>query len=131
MTQHHMCFSALIGMQLWNMTEIKIAQGAKQTGGKLAGNKVTADIAYYREVEEGKDVFSPNRFPYADTTEHLLEFVSKLQKLSKKPVGFKIVISDSHSVEELAVAMQKHKEAGHALPDFITVDSYFKTVQFA
>ena len=110
-------------MRFCRMTEIKIAQGAKQTGGKLSGTKVTADIAYYRGVPEGKDIFSPNRFPYADTTEHLLEFVSKLQKLSRKPVGFKIVISDSHSVEELAKAMQKHKEAGSTLPDFITVDS--------
>ncbi len=110
-------------MRFCRMTEIKIAQGAKQTGGKLAGSKVTADIAYYRSVPEGKDVFSPNRFPYADTTEHLLEFVSKLQELSRKPVGFKIVISDSHSVEELAKAMQKHKESGNTLPDFITVDS--------
>jgi len=110
-------------MRFCRMTEIKIAQGAKQTGGKLAGKKVTADIAYYRGVEEGKDIFSPNRFPYADTTEHLLDFVSQLQELSQKPVGFKIVISDTKSVEELALAMQKHKEAGKTLPDFITVDS--------
>lgn len=110
-------------MRFCRMTEIKIAQGAKQTGGKLSGTKVTADIAYYRGVPEGKDIFSPNRFPYANTTEQLLEFVSKLQKLSRKPVGFKIVISDSHSVEELAKAMQKHKEAANTLPDFITVDS--------
>ena len=110
-------------MRFCRMTEIKIAQGAKQTGGKLAGKKVTADVAYYRGVAEGKDLFSPNRFPYADTTKHLLEFVSKLQKLSGKPVGFKIVISDADSVKELALAMQKHKEAGGTLPDFITVDS--------
>ncbi|SFV65402.1 Glutamate synthase [NADPH] large chain [hydrothermal vent metagenome] len=110
-------------MRFCRMTEIKIAQGAKQTGGKLAGKKVTADVAYYRGVAEGKDLFSPNRFPYADTTKHLLEFVSKLQKLSRKPVGFKIVISDADSVKELALAMQKHKEAGGTLPDFITIDS--------
>jgi glutamate synthase domain-containing protein 2 len=110
-------------MRFCRMTEIKIAQGAKQTGGKLAGKKVTADVAYYRGVEEGKDIFSPNRFPYADTSAHLLDFVSQLQELSQKPVGFKIVISDVKSVEELALAMQKHKEAGKTLPDFITVDS--------
>jgi glutamate synthase domain-containing protein 2 len=105
------------------MTEIKIAQGAKQTGGKLAGSKVTADVAYYRGVEEGKDIFSPNRFPYADTTQHLLEFVEKLQKLSKKPVGFKIVISDAASVEELAQAIATRKKQGLSTPDFITIDS--------
>ncbi len=105
------------------MTEIKIAQGAKQTGGKLAASKVTADIAYYRGVEEGKDLFSPNRFPYADTTEHLLDFVEKLQNLSKKPVGFKIVISDLTSVEKLVQAIITRSDEGKSLPDFITVDS--------
>ncbi len=110
-------------MRFCRMTEIKIAQGAKQTGGKLAGSKVTADIAYYRGIEEGKDLFSPNRFPYADSTEHLLDFVERLQKISKKPVGMKIVISDASAFEEIVVAMTEHKKAGRPLPDFISVDS--------
>ena len=110
-------------MKFCKMTEIKIAQGAKQTGGKLAGSKVTADIAYYRGVEEGKDIFSPNRFPYADTTEDLLNFIEKLQKLSEKPVGFKIVISDIASVETLVKELAKRKNYGEFIPDFITVDS--------
>lgn len=110
-------------MKFCKMTEIKIAQGAKQTGGKLAGSKVTADIAYYRGVVEGENVFSPNRFPFADSTEHLLDFVQRLQKLSKKPVGFKIVISDANAVDEMVQAMQKRKEQGLSLPNFITVDS--------
>jgi len=110
-------------MKFCRMTEIKIAQGAKQTGGKLAGSKVNADIAYYRGVPEGKNLFSPNRFPYADSTTHLLDFVEKLQKLSKKPVGFKIVISDINAVEEMAIEMAKRKADGRTLPDFITVDS--------
>ena len=110
-------------MKFCRMTEIKIAQGAKQTGGKLSGSKVNADIAYYRGVPEGQDLFSPNRFPFADTTEHLLEFVEKLQNLSKKPVGFKIVISDSTAVEELALAISKRHAEGKNIPDFITVDS--------
>lgn len=110
-------------MKFCRMTEIKIAQGAKQTGGKLAGSKVTADIAYYRGVPEGKDVFSPNRFPYADTTSHLLDFVEKLQNLSKKPVGFKIVVSDSNAVEEMVKEIASRKSAGINTPDFITIDS--------
>lgn len=110
-------------MKFCRMTEIKIAQGAKQTGGKLAGAKVTADIAYYRGVPEGENVFSPNRFPFADSTEHLLDFVERLQKLSHKPVGFKIVISDASAVEEMVEAMLKRKEEGRSLPDFISVDS--------
>ncbi|MBD3823611.1 MAG: FMN-binding glutamate synthase family protein [Epsilonproteobacteria bacterium] len=110
-------------MRFCRMTEIKIAQGAKQTGGKLSGAKVTADIAYYRGVKEGVDLFSPNRFPFADTTEHLLDFVEELQKLSQKPVGFKIVISDSHAVEEIISTIAKRLEAGRTIPDFISVDS--------
>ena len=110
-------------MSFCRMTEIKIAQGAKQTGGKLSGAKVSADIAYYRGVEEGKDLFSPNRFPYADSTEHLLDFVGKLQEISKKPVGLKIVISDANVIDRLLAAAAVRKEAGLALPDFISVDS--------
>ena len=110
-------------MKFCRMTEIKIAQGAKQTGGKLAGTKVTADIAYYRGVPEGKDVFSPNRFPYADTASHLLDFVEKLQNLSKKPVGFKIVISDAKAVEEMVRDIASRKAEGRNIPDFITIDS--------
>ncbi len=110
-------------MKFCKMTEIKIAQGAKQTGGKLAGAKVNADIAYYRGVEEGKDLFSPNRFPYAHTDEELLDFISQLQELSKKPVGLKIVISDAHANDNLLKEMVKRKTAGKSIPDFITVDS--------
>jgi len=110
-------------MKFCRMTEIKIAQGAKQTGGKLAGAKVTADIAYYRGVPEGENVFSPNRFPFADSTAHLLEFVERLQKLSNKPVGFKIVISDASAVEEMVREIAARKSAGKSTPDFISVDS--------
>lgn len=110
-------------MKFCRMTEIKIAQGAKQTGGKLSGSKVNADIAYYRGVPEGKDLFSPNRFPYADTTSHLLDFVEKLQNISKKPVGFKIVVSDSAAVDEIVKEISSRKEAKRNIPDFITIDS--------
>jgi len=110
-------------MKFCRMTEIKIAQGAKQTGGKLAAEKVTADIAYYRGVPEGENVFSPNRFPYADTTEHLLNFVERLQTLSKKPVGFKIVISDAGAVDDMVQEIAKRKAEGKSIPDFISVDS--------
>jgi len=110
-------------MSFCKMTEIKIAQGAKQTGGKLSGSKVNADIAYYRGVEEGKDLFSPNRFPYAHTDEELLDFISELQDLSEKPVGIKIVISDAHANDNLLKEIVKRKTAGKNIPDFITVDS--------
>lgn len=110
-------------MKFCRMTEIKIAQGAKQTGGKLAAAKVSADIAYYRNVPQGVDIFSPNRFPFADTTSHLLDFVERLQKLSQKPVGFKIVVSDSGDVEDMVREIAARKSSGRNIPDFITVDS--------
>ena len=110
-------------MRFCRMTEIKLAQGAKQTGGKLAGSKVTADIAYYRGVEEGKDLFSPNRFPYADTMEHLFDFIGELQELSGKPVGIKIVVSDANAVDRIVAEAAIRKHEGKPLPDFITIDS--------
>lgn len=111
-------------MSFCQMTEIKIAQGAKQTGGKLAGAKVTPAIAYYRNVEAYKDVFSPNRFPFANSIEELFDFIGRLQKLSRKPVGIKIVISDIENIEPYAKEIKKRVDAGiDAYPDYITLDS--------
>jgi glutamate synthase domain-containing protein 2 len=111
-------------MSFCQMTEIKIAQGAKQTGGKLTGHKVTPAIAYYRNVEAYKDVFSPNRFPFANSIEELFDFVGTLQRLSKKPVGIKIVISDKQNIEPYAKEIKRRIDAGiDAYPDFITLDS--------
>lgn len=109
-------------MSFCKMTEIKIAQGAKQTGGKIMGSKVTNDIAYYRGVEAGKDLMSPNRFPYAKNNEELFEFIAKLKELSGKPVGFKIVVSDIKDVEEMVSKIKKRADDGLLIPDFISVD---------
>jgi glutamate synthase domain-containing protein 2 len=109
-------------MRFCRMTEIKIAQGAKQTGGKLLACKVSDDIAYYRGVPAHQDLISPNRFPYAHTTEELFDFIEHLQTLSGKPVGFKIVISSEAYFEKYAKAFKARIEAGRAIADFITVD---------
>merc|ERR1711879_766645 len=102
---------------------IKIAQGAKQTGGKLIAEKVSPAIAYYRNVEAHKDLFSPNRFPYANSVEELLDFIGELQELSDKPVGIKIVISDYENIEPYAKEIAKRiKEGNSAYPDFISID---------
>jgi glutamate synthase domain-containing protein 2 len=110
-------------MRFCRMTEIKIAQGAKQTGGKLAASKVSHDIAFYRGVEAHKNLISPNRFPYASSDDELLDFIAKLQEISGKPVGMKIVISDDSNVRLLAQTMSERKRNGKNNPDFITVDS--------
>ncbi len=109
-------------MRFCKMTEIKLAQGAKQTGGKLAKNKVTKAIAWFRGVDPHKDLFSPNRFPYAKTIESLFDFIAYLQKLSGKPVGFKTIISDKESFSEIAHALKMRLDAGKPIPDFITID---------
>ncbi|WP_457747795.1 glutamate synthase-related protein [Sulfurimonas sp.] len=110
-------------MSFCRMTEIKMAQGAKQTGGKLLKTKVSEEIAYYRGVEAHKDLFSPNQFPYAHTLEELFDFIGKLKEISKKPVGVKIVISSQDSFSEYAQLIQKRiEENSSAYPDFLTID---------
>ena len=110
-----MCFA--------KMTEIKMAQGAKQTGGKLLGSKVSEAVAYYRGVEPFKDLFSPNQFPYAHNLEELFDFMGRLKELSQKPVGVKIVISSQDSFDEYANLIKKRVDEGSAsYPDFITID---------
>ena len=109
-------------MRFCRMTEIKIAQGAKQTGGKLLAAKVSDDIAYYRGVPPHQDLISPNRFPYAHTTDELFDFIERLQKLSGKPVGFKIVISSRAYFEKYAKALRHRLDEGREIADFITID---------
>ena len=109
-------------MSFCKMTEIKIAQGAKQTGGKLIAKKVTPSIAYYRNIEANKDAFSPNRFPYANTNEELFDFIGELQKASGKPVGIKIVISDHNNIVPIAKEIKRRVELGLPYPDYISID---------
>jgi glutamate synthase domain-containing protein 2 len=105
------------------MTEIKMAQGAKQTGGKLLKDKVSHAIAYYRGLEAHKDIFSPNQFPFAHNLEELFDFTGRLKALSDKPVGVKIVISSKASFDEYAALISARIAQGSsAYPDFITID---------
>ena len=109
-------------MKFCKMSEIKIAQGAKQTGGKLLAEKVTEAIAYYRGVEAHKPLYSPNRFPHANTIDELFDFIGKLQTLSQKPVGIKIVISTLKNFQAYSHEIEKRIEEGRAYPDFLTID---------
>ncbi len=109
-------------MRFCRMTEVKLAQGAKQTGGKLLATKVSDDIAYYRGIPAHKDLMSPNRFPYATDMETFFDFIEHLQQLSDKPVGFKIVISSRENFEMYAIALKERVLAGKDIVDFITID---------
>jgi len=109
-------------MRFAKMTEIKIAQGAKQSGGKLLASKVNEAVAYYRGVEANKNIISPNRFPYATSINELFDFVGRLQKLSEKPVGIKIVISTKENFEDYAKELEKRIIENRPYPDFFTID---------
>jgi len=110
-------------MSFCKMTEIKLAQGAKQTGGKLAAEKVSESVSYYRNIPAHKAVISPNRFPFAKDTTQLFDFIAKLQKLSEKPVGIKIVISSREGFEEFANEIKYRKDNNiDGIPDFISID---------
>lgn len=109
-------------MRFCRMTEVKLAQGAKQTGGKLLARKVSDDIAYYRGIPAHKDLISPNRFPYATDMETFFNFLEHLQNISGKPVGFKIVISSEESFELYAKALKERVDEGKSIPDFMTID---------
>jgi glutamate synthase domain-containing protein 2 len=109
-------------MRFCSMTEVKLAQGAKQTGGKLLATKVSDDIAYYRGIPAHQDLISPNRFPYATDMGTFFDFIERLQNLSSKPVGFKIVISSKENFEAYVKALVLRKKEGKNLPDFITID---------
>ncbi|MFC2073481.1 glutamate synthase-related protein [Campylobacterota bacterium] len=109
-------------MRFCRMTEVKLAQGAKQTGGKLLATKVSDDIAYYRGIPAHKDLISPNRFPYATDMETFFNFIEHLQKLSNKPVGYKIVISSRENFEMYAKALKDRVLEGKDIVDFITID---------
>ncbi len=109
-------------MRFCKMTEIKIAQGAKQTGGKLLAKKVTEAVAYYRGIPAHKDIISPNRFPYARTLTELFDFVGRLQSLSEKPVGIKIVLSTKKNFDAYADALLQRIQTNQPYPDFLTID---------
>lgn len=102
------------------MIEIKLSQGAKPShGGVLPGAKVTQEIADIRLVEVGKTVNSPANHPEFDTPKGLLQFVSRLRKLSGgKPVGFKLCLGRKVEFMAIVKAMVETK----ILPDFITID---------
>lgn len=98
--------------------EIKLAQGAKTKGGHMEGKKVTPEIAEIRGVEPYQTIDSPNRFKQFNDIDTLFDFIGQLKRLSRKPVGIKVVIGSEDSLDDIAKAI---KDKGFG-PDFITVD---------
>ena len=103
------------------MFEIKLAQGAKPgKGGILPGEKVTAEIAAIRGIQEGVASISPNRHEGVDSWEDLLDFIHHVRDVTGKPVGIKTVIGELSPMQDL-LDLIKQRGADSA-PDFITID---------
>lgn len=103
------------------MFELKMAQGAKPgKGGILPAEKVSAQVAEIRGIEEGKASISPNRHPEISNVEEMLDMIAHIRDVSGKPVGFKTVMGDFDALGELFDSILKRGKE-HA-PDFITLD---------
>ena len=99
--------------------EIKLAQGAKPgLGGLLPAAKITPEIAAIRGIPMGKDCLSPSAWDEFHDVPSLLQFIAKVQELTGKPVGFKMVGGKDSFIREVAAYMAQHKIG----PDFITLD---------
>lgn len=98
--------------------ELKLAQGAKQRGGHVEGEKVTEEIAAIRNVIPWETIDSPNRFREFDDAKGLLEFVDQMRDVGGKPVGVKLVIGDEAQIDHFVRVMKET----NIVPDFITID---------
>ncbi|MFT4777948.1 MAG: glutamate synthase domain-containing protein 2 [Flavobacteriales bacterium] len=84
----------------------KGGQGAKTgTGGHLPGNKVTADIAAVRGINEGENAISPATFPNLHSAADFREIAEQVRKETGGiPVGFKIAAS--HIEKDIDFALE-------------------------
>ncbi|MEK9657238.1 MAG: FMN-binding glutamate synthase family protein [bacterium] len=99
--------------------EIKLSQGAKPgKGGILPAEKITPEIAKIRDIELGKDCYSPNHHTAFDSVDTCIDFIELIAKESGLPVGIKAAIGQIDFFKELAKRM-KSRKAG---PDYIVID---------
>lgn len=99
--------------------EIKLAQGAKPgQGGHLPAAKNSEQLASFRGTQPGTDVYSPNLWDEFHDVPSMFAFLKKIQDVTGKPVGIKIVVGQQAPLHEIAKLM---KETGEG-PDFITID---------
>lgn len=104
------------------MFEIKLSQGAKPgKGGILPGEKVTEVIASTRGIPAGQDSISPNRHSEVTSVESLLDLITTVRDVSKKPTGIKFVLGQTQWLDDFCAAI--HSRGINSAPDFITLDS--------
>ncbi|GLQ35780.1 FMN-binding glutamate synthase family protein [Amylibacter marinus] len=103
------------------MFEVKLAQGAKPgKGGILPAEKVNAEVAAIRGIEEGKASISPNRHKEIANAQELLDFIAHIREVTGKPVGFKTVMGSYRALEELLDEVLAR--GVESAPDFIAID---------
>jgi len=94
------------------MVEIKLSQGAKPgKGGILPGNKVTAEIAAIRGIEEGVSALSPNRHVDAGNAAELLDLIHRIREVSGLPTGIKLCIGQVSPVVDLLKTIKTRGDA--------------------
>lgn len=104
------------------MFEIKLSQGAKPgKGGILPAEKVSAEVAMIRGINEGQASISPNGHPDIRNVVDLVKMVNHIRNLTGKPVGFKAVLGERNWLIELIDEIRT--QGIEAAPDFITLDS--------
>ncbi|MDB4297443.1 FMN-binding glutamate synthase family protein [Flavobacteriaceae bacterium] len=102
------------------MFEIKLAQGAKPgKGGMLLKEKITKEISDIRNIPMGEDSHSPARHKEFSDVDGLFNFIGRIRKIVKKPIGIKIVIGHTEEIESIA---KKIKEEPGRGPDYIVID---------
>lgn len=104
------------------MFEIKLSQGAKPgKGGVLPAEKVTAEIAKIRGIEEGKASLSPNGHNDVHDVKSLLALINRVRNVVQKPVGIKMVLGQQQWLDDLFAEI--NQQGAKVAPDFITIDS--------
>ena len=104
-------------LQLADMIEIKISQGAKPgMGGKLPGAKVTAEIAAVRQIPQGEMAQSPALHPDIKNAKDISAKILELRKLTKgKPISLKFV--GGHLDNDLKAIFSQDN-----IPDVLVID---------
>ncbi|APU70136.1 Ferredoxin-dependent glutamate synthase [Christiangramia flava JLT2011] len=113
-------FKEIATEEVVKMIEIKISQGAKPGfGAILPAKKNTADIAKYRDVEQGTEILSPPHHAAFGNDEEMLSFIQELRELSVgKPIGIKLCIGQKDEFENMISSFSR---IGN-YPDFIAID---------
>ena len=101
------------------MIEIKLSQGAKPgKGGLLPKEKITKEISDLRGVPMGKDVVSPPSHLECKDLSSTVQFIRRVQDVSRLPVGIKLALGKQEEFRALVTEMINED----VFPDYISID---------